>query len=61
MLAYNLGVERPWDAPDLSDDEFLSLTNLARFEIQLVRGRGLLASEGVVRGSQTLPPPGSAT
>ncbi|HEV2294443.1 MAG TPA: hypothetical protein VGR35_11350, partial [Tepidisphaeraceae bacterium] len=61
MLAYNIGVERPWDAPDVNDDEFLSLTNLSRFEIQMVRGRGLLKSEGIVRGSRWLRPSGGAT
>lgn len=55
MLAFNIGVERPWDAPDVSDDEFLSLTHLSRFEIQLVRRRGILANEGVIRGRATMP------
>jgi hypothetical protein len=61
MLAYNIGVERPWDAPDVADDEFLTLTDLSRFEIQLVRGRGILKNEGVVRGSQALRRCGEAT
>ena len=60
MLAFNVGVERSWDAPDISDDEFLSLTHLSRFEIQLVRGRGIIASEGVVRGREVLYPTGAA-
>ncbi|MFT3789387.1 MAG: hypothetical protein QM770_24940 [Tepidisphaeraceae bacterium] len=61
MLAYNVGIERPWDAPDVSDDEFLSLMHLSRFEVQLVRGRGIFATEGVIRGSEALRPPGGAT
>jgi hypothetical protein len=61
MLAYDVGVERPWDAPDLGDDEFLLLTDLSRFEIQLVRGRGILAGEGVVRGLESLRWPGGET
>jgi hypothetical protein len=58
MLAFNIGVERPWDAPEIGDDEFLSLTHLSRVEIQLVRGRGILKGEGIVRGAPTLGPPG---
>lgn len=54
MLAYNIGIERPWEAPDVSDDEFLSLTHLSRFEIQIVREGGILGDEGLIRGPETL-------
>ena len=58
VLAYNIGVELPYDHPELEDDEFLARTDLARFEIQMVRARPQI--EGIIRGSKSLWPSGGA-